>query len=95
MGTFVRLLSIGSFLAVLISPGMSAPGALAAEKITFKDDVFPIIRIRCLECHVPGEAGYEATGLDMRTYEGVMKGTRHGPMIIPGEPFMSNLIVLI
>ena len=95
MGTFVRLLSIGSFLAVLISLGLSVPGASAAEKMTFKGDVFPIIRIRCLECHKPGQDGYELSGLDMRTYDGVMKGTKHGPMIVPGEPFMSNLIVLI
>ena len=73
---------------------VSAP-VQAAEVVSFSEDIFPIIQIRCLECHQPQGEGYEKSGLDLRTYEGLMKGTKFGPMVIPGDAFMSNLIVLI
>lgn len=49
----------------------------------------------CLDCHQPGGSGHEASGLDMTSYESLMKGTRHGPIIVPGDPFSSNLMVLV
>ncbi|MCH8168274.1 MAG: hypothetical protein IIC03_10160 [Proteobacteria bacterium] len=67
----------------------------AAEVISFAEDIYPIIQIRCLACHVPGGAGHEASGLDLRTYQGLMKGTRHGPMVVPGNVIESNLLTLI
>lgn len=67
----------------------------AAEETSFKEDVFPIIEIRCLECHQPGGSGYEASGLDLRTYEGLMKGTKHGPIVTPRSAFTSTLIAVI
>lgn len=54
-----------------------------------------VIADLCLDCHQPGGSGYEASGLDMRTYESLMKGTRHGPIIVPGDAFSSNLMVLV
>ena len=67
----------------------------AAAQVSFEEDVFPVIEIRCLECHQPGGAGYEASGLDMRSYEGLMKGTKNGPMIAPGNVVESNLLAVI
>ena len=72
-----------------------ATPALAADAISFQEDVYPLIQIRCLACHQPGGAGYEASGLDMRTYEGLMKGTKHGPMVVPGNVIESNLLTMI
>jgi hypothetical protein len=70
-------------------------GAVAQEAASYKEDVFPIIELRCLECHVPGGDGYEASGLDLRTYESLMKGTKHGPVVVPRSAFESNLIAVI
>ena len=70
-----------------------APGV--AAQVSFKEDVFPIIQLRCLECHQPGGIGYQKSGLDLRTYEGLMKGTKHGPMITPGNASSSNLLAVI
>ncbi|MCH8863227.1 MAG: hypothetical protein IID51_12035 [Proteobacteria bacterium] len=67
----------------------------AAEVTSFAEDIYPIIQIRCLSCHIPGGAGYEASGLDLRTYEGLMKGTRFGPMVVPGNVIESNLLTMI
>lgn len=54
-----------------------------------------VIAELCLHCHVPGGEGYIASGLDMRTYASLMKGTQFGSIIVPGDPVTSNLIVLI
>ncbi len=70
---------------------------LAKEKrqLSYSQDIAPIFRGWCVSCHQPGGEGYERSGLDLRTYQGLMKGTKFGPMIIPGQPDISNLIVLI
>lgn len=74
-------------------------GAALAEPprglVSFKEDIYPIIQIRCLSCHKPGGEGLEASGLDLTSYEGLMKGTRYGPVVLPGKSMMSNLIVLV
>ena len=66
-----------------------------APSTSFAEDVFPIFKGRCVDCHRPGGGGYEASGLDLTTYEGLMKGTKHGPMVIPGDPDSSNLMWLL
>jgi len=85
----------GAAYIAVFAGGFWAFGATAQEAASFKEDVFPIIQIRCLECHEPGGSGYEASGLDLRTYEGLMKGTKHGPVIVPRSAFQSNLIAVI
>jgi hypothetical protein len=72
-----------------------APPASAADTISFTDDVFPIIELRCLECHQPGGQGYENSGLDLSSYEGLMHGTKFGPIVVPGDALTSNFIVLV
>jgi hypothetical protein len=63
--------------------------------MSFADDIAPILKGWCVSCHQPGGEGYNASGLDLTSYEGLMKGTKFGPMILPGKPDQSNLIVLI
>lgn len=66
-----------------------------ATKMGYEVGPVQVIEELCLSCHVPGGSGYESSGLDMRTYESLMKGTRHGPIIVPGDAFTSNLMVLV
>ena len=82
-------------LAVVVFAAAWAATAAAAEHPSFKAHIFPILREKCLPCHRPGGMGYEASGLDLRTYEGLMKGTRFGPIVVPGDAFTSNLNVLV
>lgn len=70
-------------------------GAAAEHPATYSEDIEPIIKVRCLECHQPGGTGYEKSGLDLRTYESLMKGTKHGPIVVRGDAFSSNLSVLV
>ena len=73
----------------------SAPPVRAAEDVSYELDVKPILESRCVSCHRPGGEGYKTSGLDLSTYEGLMKGTKHGPIVVPGEPLTSNLNVLV
>ena len=82
-------------LGVVILVGSLTVAPARAEHASFKDEVFPIIKKNCVECHQPGGEGFEKSGLDMTSYEGIMKGTKHGPIIIPGDAFSSNLNVVI
>ncbi|MCL4535595.1 MAG: c-type cytochrome [Bacteroidetes bacterium] len=55
-------------------------------------DIQPILDQYCVQCHGPGNP---ANGLRLDTYEGVMKGTQFGPVVIPGSPGSSTLVAVI
>jgi mono/diheme cytochrome c family protein len=68
----------------------------AAEgKLSYSEDIAPVFRGWCVSCHQPGGEGFEKSGFDLRTYEGLMKGTQYGPMVIAGKPDESNIVRLI
>lgn len=85
-------------VAVLMWMGIASPvrQACAAEPpVSFSDDILPLLKWRCVSCHQPGGEGYQKTGVDLTTYQGLMKGTKFGPMVIPGDPETSNLMMLL
>ncbi len=88
---FARFLIFALALAVFAG----LPPAASAQTVTFEDDVFPLLQVRCLECHQPGGEGFEVSGFDVSSFESLMRGTRHGPVIIPGNAYLSNLNVLV
>lgn len=66
------------------------------KKISFQKDVFPIIKAKCLECHVvPDGKGYKQSGLALSTYQDLMKGTKNGPVIVPKQSLNSSFNRLI
>lgn len=69
--------------------------ALALAEVSYKNDIKPILHDYCMSCHQPGGKGYEASGLDMRTYKSLMKGTKFGSVIKPGDSFTSILNELV
>lgn len=81
--------------AFLVLAAVLVDSAQAAEQVSYRLDVFPILESRCVSCHKPGGDGFKASGLDLSSYEGLMKGTKHGPIVIAGDPVSSNLNVLI
>ncbi|MBL8668858.1 MAG: hypothetical protein JNM48_15485 [Rhodospirillales bacterium] len=82
------------FATATIAAGWAGTAA-AEEVVSWKMDVEPILQARCVECHKPGGAGHEASGLDLTSYKGLMTGTKHGPIVIPGDTLSSNLLVLV
>ena len=91
-------LAIGGTAGVEIissSSQLCAAQAKDSKKASFADDVMPVFVGRCFSCHKPGAEGDEKSGLDLTTYEGVMRGTKLGKMVIPGDPDSSNLMWLL
>ena len=86
---------------ILIGAGIEFPISRACAQqpkspgVSFAEDIAPILKGWCVSCHQPGADGYNASGLDLTSYDGLMKGTKFGPMVIPGQPDNSNLVVLI
>jgi len=94
-----KLRVVTAFSAVILisaAAELPVPQACAAPaQVSFSDDILPLLKWRCASCHQPGGAGYEASGFDLTSYQGVMKGTKFGPMVVPGDPEMSNLMRLL
>jgi uncharacterized membrane protein len=63
--------------------------------VSYQKDVAPILQKHCASCHVPGQAGFAASGFDLQGYDSLMKGTRFGPVVLPGDPMTSVLVMLI
>ena len=86
-----------AFGACLMIVDVATPSAqlCAAEPQSFTEDILPIFKGRCASCHQSGGAGYEKSGLDLTTYEGLMKGTKFGAMVVPRDPDSSNLMWLL
>ncbi|HVP20858.1 MAG TPA: NapC/NirT family cytochrome c [Anaerolineaceae bacterium] len=62
--------------------------ALPSAKLTYAD-VAPLFK-QCTSCHTAGGSA----GLDLSSYSGIMAGSRNGPVIVPGDPASSKLVVI-
>ena len=81
-------------LAVTALLGVAGCGQSEAP-VSFSADIAPILERHCLSCHQPGVEGYDESGLGLESYEALMRGTKYGPIVIPGDPFNSNLMILV
>jgi hypothetical protein len=95
-GGFMNILTMiaAAVISLLSFPALGSP-IQGPHEVSYKQDVFPIIHDYCLNCHEPGGKGYEKSGLDMSTYQSLMKGTRFGSVITPGNSFTSVLNQLV
>ncbi len=85
------------FIATIIS-GVALGSCLLAgcsdntsSAVSFQNDVMPILEKNCLECHAEGAKGEMETDLGMYSYEVLMKGTKYGPVVVPGSSLTSVL----
>lgn len=64
--------------------------------ISFSQDIQPILTSRCAFCHGPNSInGSPPNGLELDTYEHVMLGSLFLPVVQPGEPEKSTIILLL
>lgn len=85
-------------LLVLITPLFIAGcdgGEKVQHKVSYSQDIVPILQRHCLECHIPNAPGHLASGLDMSTHQSLMKGTKFGAIIKAGDSLSSTLIILV
>jgi hypothetical protein len=98
--SFTQTLRVVTALSamVLIGVGVELPlrqACAAQPQVSFSEDILPLLKWKCASCHQSGGEGYEKSGLDLTSYEGVMKGTKFGPMVVPGDPDLSNLMLVL
>jgi hypothetical protein len=65
------------------------------QGITYTQHIKPTLDRHCVACHVPGGEGHDQSGLRLDSYADIMKGTRHGPVVIPRSSISSSLYLLV
>src|SRR6476620_9815350 len=56
---------------------------VAADKVTYDDNLLPIIRNECTTCHNPHK---KKAGLDLSTYQSALAGGDSGAIANAGDP---------
>jgi len=69
--------------------------ACGQKEISYKADVQPLLDHYCGECHVAGGEGTKKSGLIVGSYDSVMKGTKFGAVVKPGDTLTSAMIMLV
>jgi hypothetical protein len=70
---------------------LSTAGDLLADPPTFSKQIRPFFARYCLECH----AGDKPKGdLSLETYKALQEGGKSGPVVTPGKPDESRLVLL-
>jgi len=82
-------------LAIALSVATLAFISGCSKEVSFKQDVKPIINDTCLECHDGKGEGSEESGLILNTYDDLMRGTKFGQVVVPGDSESSTLYRLI
>lgn len=69
--------------------------ATGSETVSFKKDIAPWMVNLCVGCHSGGGRGAQQTGLNLDTFENLMKGGKGGRVVLPGNPADSRIIHLV
>ena len=70
-------------------PATTLPPASTQTGVTYAKDMKPIFEVSCVKCH---QGDKPKKGIKMDTLEGVLKGNKHGPIVIPGNSAKSMLV---
>lgn len=70
-------------------------GCNRSSEVSFAKDVQPILKKHCVECHLPNGQGHAASGFLVDSYDSLMKGTKFGPVVVPGDALSSSLYRLV
>ena len=86
--TSTNLLKFGLFALCI--------GLIGCERqVSFADDVQPLMIEYCIACHDKSAEGYATSGFSLEDYEGVMKGTNLGPVVVANSSYSSALYLVI
>lgn len=73
------------------APEAAPAQSTAGGEVSFARDVLPILQNKCMNCHGGQRT---AEGLDMKTYEALMAGSKNGSVITPGDASRSSFVTL-
>ena len=88
-------MKIGQATMLIISGGLLLYSTGCSREVSFTESIQPMLQEQCGLCHKPGGEGMVASGLNMESYETLMKGTKYGPVIEPGNSISSSLILMV
>ena len=81
-------LGLGGYLFNLTTRGADKPANTTSQQL-FRDQVHPLLKARCGECHNPNSSKAE---LDLTTITGIRAGGESGDLVVAGKPDTSLLI---
>ncbi|PYV25300.1 MAG: hypothetical protein DMG24_09415, partial [Acidobacteria bacterium] len=64
----------------------------AGSSSSYTEQVEPILRQKCATCH---RSSIKAGGLLMESYQTLIQGGTHGPVIVPGHSSESRLVLML
>lgn len=82
----------------LLVVSLAVSGAILTgceREVSYTEEVQPILFSSCLSCHDTDSEGYLNSGFSLDSYEAVMRGTRYGPVVIPGSSESSALYLVV
>ena len=65
-----------------------ASPASAQDKVTFQDNIVPLVEANCSKCH---NADKKKADLDLTSYQGALNGSGSGAVLLSGNPDASKL----
>ncbi|MEI6794932.1 MAG: c-type cytochrome domain-containing protein, partial [Verrucomicrobiota bacterium] len=80
------------FLALSASAAEMAAPPTAAQVEFFEKEVRPVLADNCYKCHGPKK---QKSSLRLDSRELILKGGEVGPVVVPGKPEVSRLILAI
>ncbi len=94
----MKVKELCAFVMILAAPfavneGLAGGHAAAREgkdSVSFKNDVFPIVKHHCLPCHA--EESFNPSELSLDNYTDLMAGGKHGKPVVAGKSKGSILI---
>lgn len=87
----VRVMGYKSWLVLMGSICFAAP-AFGQAKVNYQDDMLPIFRNNCLNCHNPDK---KKAGLDLSSFQAALAGADEGQVINLGDPDGSKLFRVV
>ena len=80
----------------IVAVALLSIGLAGCEKqVSYSADVQPILDRYCVECHANTGEGEAASGFAVDDYQAVMKGTKFGPVVVPGSSMSSSLYLVV
>ena len=70
-------------------------GCSKTPTVNFNKEVDPLLKKYCAECHLAQGKGTLESGFQVDSYDTIMKGTKYGPVIVPGDSTSSTLYRLV
>ena len=91
----MKLTGTAVALTPLFTPLFLLPLCATAEGVSFKQDVVPVLKSRCVVCHLPGGAQAGLVLHPRAAYDALVnKPSTESPLLLvaPGEPDKSYLL---